>query len=235
MKLYVDTADVTTARRAMDLGVLDGITTNPTLLARAGGDVRQTMRELVDIVDGEVWCQAVSPDTAGLIAEGREIRSWGERLVVKLPMSLAGLQAAACLASEGTNVNMTLIYSVPQALLAAKAGACWISPYVGRIDDTGASGTALIGEMVDALRVQGFTTGVLAASVRGPRHVTELAARGVRGFTMPFELLVDLAGSHLATRDRQRFQSDWESAAGDDRWAPTQPAASGEGRADPSP
>ena len=222
MRLYVDTADIPTVREALELGVIDGVTTNPTILARAGRDLKQTMRELVDLVDGEVWCQAVSGDAAGMIAEGREIRGWGDHMVVKLPMSLAGLQASACLSAEGTTVNMTLIYSVPQALLAAKAGASWISPYAGRIDDTGASGARLVGEMVQALNVQGLDTRVLVASVRGPRHVSELAARGVGGFTMPYGVLLDLAANPLTARDLERFTTDWEEAGGDAGWAPVE-------------
>jgi transaldolase len=223
MRLYVDTADLATVREALELGVIDGVTTNPTILARAGSDLKQTMRGLVELVEGEVWCQAVSADAAGMVAEGREIRSWGEHMVVKLPMSLPGLQAASQLSTEGVTVNMTLVYSVPQALLAAKAGASWISPYAGRVDDTGASGADLVGAMVQALNVQGLATRVLVASVRGPRHISELAAHGVGGFTMPYSVLLDLAANPLTDRDLERFNTDWEEAGGHAGWAPVTP------------
>jgi transaldolase len=212
VKLYVDTADVDDARRAAELGIVDGITTNPSLVARRGRDLEVLIRELSEAVPGDVWCQALSEDAAELVTEARAMTGWGRSIVVKLPMSLEGLHAAAQLAGTGVRTNLTLVYSVPQALLAAKAGASWISPYVGRMDDTGSSGVELIGEMVDALLAQELPTQVLVASVRGPRHVAELARRGVGGFTMPLAVLLDLVEHPMTERGHRQFLADWDEA-----------------------
>ena len=210
MKLYVDTADVADARRAAQLGFVDGITTNPSLVARRRRELEPLIRELGEIVDGDIWCQVNSTDVAGMVAEAREMHAWAPSVVVKLPMSLEGLNAAARLVGTGVRTNMTLVYSVPQALLAAKAGVSWISPYVGRMDDAGIDGADVIGEMAQALAVQAPGTQVLVASVRGPRHLAELARRGVGGFTMPLDVLLALAAHPMTDVGLAQFRADAE-------------------------
>jgi transaldolase len=212
MKLYVDTADVSEARRAAELGFVDGITTNPSLVARAGRELEPLIRELGEIAPGDVWCQVQSTSAADMVSEAREMHGWVSNVVVKLPMSLEGLRAAARLAGMGVRTNMTLVYSVAQALLAAKAGVSWISPYVGRMDDAGIVGANAIGEMAQALAVQAPTTQVLVASVRGPRHVADLARRGVGGFTMPLGVLLGLAAHPMTDLGLRQFMADVEEA-----------------------
>jgi transaldolase len=212
MKLYVDTADIAEARAAVDLGVVDGITTNPSLVAKHGHELKDLVRELAGFVDGEIWCQVISTDVSGMVAEAREIQSWADDVIVKLPMSLAALKAATQLSREGVRTNMTLVYSVPQALLAAKAGVQWISLYAGRIDDAGASGSDRIADMTRALRAQELPTQVLVASVRGPGHVRELAGEGVHGFTMAFDVLLSLAEHPMTDDGLERFLDDWQKA-----------------------
>jgi transaldolase len=215
VKLYVDTADVAHARRAAQLGFVDGITTNPSLVARQRRELEPLIRELAEIVEGDIWCQVHGTDVAEMVAEAREMHAWAPSIVVKLPMSVEGLNAAARLAGTGVRTNMTLVYSVAQALLAAKAGVSWISPYAGRMDDAGIDGADVIGEMAQALALQAPGTQVLVASVRGPRHLAELARRGVGGFTMPLEVLLALAAHPMTEVGLARFTADAERARQD--------------------
>jgi transaldolase len=215
MKLYVDTADVDEARRAAELGFVDGITTNPSLVARQRRELEPLIRELGRIVPGDVWCQVHSTHAAGMVSEAQEMHRWAPNIVVKLPMSLAGLQAAAGLAGTDVRTNMTLVYSVPQALLAAKAGVAWVSPYVGRMDDSGIAGAEVIGEMAQTLASQAPGTQVLVASVRGPRHVADLARRGVGGFTMPLDVLLALVSHPMTDIGLAQFLADAEQARQD--------------------
>jgi transaldolase len=216
LDLYVDTADLGEIKKAAQLGVLDGVTTNPSLIARTvvreGRGFEEIIREIDAAVDGKVWCEVVSTGAEGMVEEALQMRSWAESPVIKLPMGLEGLKAASRLRREGVEVNVTLVYSVPQALLAAKAGASWVSPYAGRMDDLGTSGVEVIRAMVEALRAQDLPTRVLAASIRGPRHVAELARAGVHGFTMPFEVLKKLAHHPATDAGLEQFLNDWDEA-----------------------
>jgi transaldolase len=212
MKIYVDTADVAEARRAAELGFVDGITTNPSLVARSRRELEPLIRELAEIVQGDVWCQVQRADAAGMAQEALEMHGWAPNVVVKLPMSLEGLQAASRLATTEVRTNMTLVYSVPQALLAAKAGVSWVSPYVGRMDDAGIDGADVIGEMAEALAIQVPETQVLVASVRGPRHVADLARRGVGGFTMSLGVLLGLLPHAMTDAGLAQFMADVEEA-----------------------
>lgn len=212
VELYVDTADLSQIRRASELGVLDGVTTNPTLVAKVGKDFERLIREIDGAVDGKVWCEVISTDAQGMVEEALRMRHWAEKPVIKVPMGLEGLKAASRLSREGVETNVTLVYSVPQAILAAKAGAAWISPYAGRIDDTGVSGAQVIRDMVDVYARQGLATKVLGASVRGPMHVVELAKGGVHGLTMPFDVLLGLAHHPATDAGLEKFLKDWDEA-----------------------
>lgn len=212
MELYVDTADLSQVRRAFELGVLDGVTTNPTLVAKAGTGFEALIREIDGAIDGKVWCEVIGTDAEGMVEEALRMRHWAEKPVIKIPMGLEGLKAVSRLSREGVETNVTLVYSVAQAILAAKAGASWISPYAGRIDDTGVSGAGLIREMVDVYARQGFRTKVLGASVRGPMHVSELAKGGAHGLTMPFDVLLALAHHPATDVGLEKFLKDWNEA-----------------------
>lgn len=212
MELYVDTADLSQIRRASELGVLDGVTTNPTLVAKAGKNFEKLIREIDGAVDGKVWCEVIGTDAEAMVEEASRMRHWAEKPVIKVPMGPEGLKAVSRLSREGVETNVTLVYSVPQAILAAKAGASWISPYAGRIDDTGVSGADLISEMVDVYARQDFRTKVLGASVRGPMHVVELARGGVHGLTMPPDVLLALAHHPATDVGLEKFLKDWSEA-----------------------
>ncbi|MGH9804987.1 MAG: fructose-6-phosphate aldolase [Candidatus Acidiferrales bacterium] len=211
MKIFLDTGNVEEIRRAAELGVLDGVTTNPTLLAKEKKPFRDALLEmcsLVSIVNGEV----VATDAAGMIAEGREIALLHPNIVVKIPMTTEGFKAIKVLRAEGIRINVTLVFSPAQALLVAKAGAYFVSPFVGRLDDVATDGMVLVRDIVEIYRQYGFETQVLAASLRHPIHVIEAAKLGADIATMPYKVFEQLFKHPLTDRGLQGFLQDWEKA-----------------------
>ncbi len=210
MKFFIDTADVKEIRAAFDMGCVDGVTTNPSLLAKVGRPLEETIREICSIVDGPISAEAVSLDTAGLVAEGRQLAKIHPNVVVKIPMTVDGMKAVKTLAGEGIRTNVTLCFSANQALLAAKAGATYISPFVGRLDDISQEGMALIKDIVAIYRNYGFKTQVLVASIRNPVHVLQSALMGADVATIPFGVIQQLASHPLTDAGIKKFLADWE-------------------------
>ncbi len=211
MKFFLDTGNVEEVRRGAELGVLDGVTTNPTLLAKEGKPFREALLEmsgLVDIVNGEV----VATDAEGMIAEGREIAALHPNIVVKIPMTTEGFKAIRVLRGEGIRINVTLVFSAAQALLVAKAGAYFVSPFLGRLDDIGNDGMRLLREIVEIYRQYSFETQVLAASLRHPIHVIESAKLGADIATMPYKVFEQLFKHPLTDKGLTAFLADWEKA-----------------------
>ena len=211
MKLFLDTGNIEQIRRAAELGLLDGVTTNPTLLAKEGKPFREALLEmcsLVEVVNGEV----VATEAAGMIAEGREIAALHPNIVVKIPMTLEGFKAIKVLRSEGIRINVTLVFSPAQALLVAKAGGYFVSPFLGRVDDIANDGMALLRDIIAVYRAQNFKTQVLAASLRHPMHVVEAAKLGADIATMPFKVFEQLFKHPLTDRGLEGFLKDWEKA-----------------------
>jgi len=210
MKLFLDTASVDEIRRMWEIGILDGVTTNPSLVAKEGRKFEEVLKEICALGVPSVSAEVVATDVAGMLTEGRRLRALHPSIYVKVPMTPAGLRATKTLASEGTRVNMTLVFSANQALLAAKVGAAYVSPFIGRLDDQGQVGMDLIREIVPIYRNYGFKTEVLVASVRHPIHVLESAQAGADIATMPFGVMEKLAQHPLTDLGLARFLKDWE-------------------------
>lgn len=211
MKFFIDTADTAEIADLAASGMVDGVTTNPSLVAKTGRDFLGTVREICELVPGPVSAEVTAVDLDGMLAEGRKLARLAPNVCVKLPLTWDGLKACRALADEGTQVNVTLCFSAAQALLAAKAGAAYISPFVGRLDDVGHDGMQLIGEIVEIYRnYPNFRTEVLVASVRGVAHVIEAARLGAHVATMPPKVLRDLAGHPLTDKGLAAFLKDWE-------------------------
>lgn len=211
MKFFIDTADIKEIREAADLGVIHGVTTNPSLVAKTGRKHQDVIREICDIVDGDISVEATSLDAEGMVKEGREFATWGRGVVVKVPLTQEGLKACRTLTDDGIGVNVTLCFSLNQALLAARAGAKYISPFVGRLDDIGQDGMQLISEIVQAYdNYPDLTTQVLVASVRHPRHVSDAALMGAHVATIPHKILMQMYGHSLTDIGIERFLADWE-------------------------
>ncbi len=210
MKLFLDTADIQEVREIKAWGVLGGVTTNPSLCARVGRDPIQVVKEILAEVEGPVSVEAVSLETEAIVEEARYLASLAPNVVVKIPVTPEGLAATSRLASEGVKVNMTLCFSVNQALLAAEAGATYVSPFLGRLDDVGWEGMGLLRDVVAVLRTQGYGTMVIAASLRHPLHVAEAARAGADVATMPFEVFQKLVRHPLTDLGVKRFLEDWE-------------------------
>jgi len=211
MKFFLDTGNVEEVRRAAGLGVLDGVTTNPTLMAKENKPFREALLEmctLVDIVNGEV----VATDAEGMIAEGREIAALHPNIVVKIPMTPEGFKAIRVLRGEGIRINVTLVFSPAQALLVAKAGAYFVSPFLGRLDDIGSDGMRLLREIIEVYRQYSFETQVLAASLRHPMHVIDAAKLGADIATMPYKVFEQLFKHPLTDKGLAAFLADWEKA-----------------------
>jgi transaldolase len=210
MKFFLDTANLKEIREAEALGILDGVTTNPSLVSKEGKPFKETILEILEVVPGPVSVEVVALDTEGMIREAQEFVPWGKNVVIKLPTTREGVKACKALTSRGVKVNMTLCFSANQALLVAKAGATYVSPFLGRIDDISWDGMQLIRDIVQIYRNYGFTTQVLAASLRHPLHVLECAKAGAHVATMPAKVL-DLMFKHpLTDRGIEQFLKDWE-------------------------
>ena len=214
MKLFADTGNVTEIQALADIGIIDGVTTNPSLLAKERGDYKQILKQICQIVKGPVSGEVVSTDYAGMLREGRDLAGIDEHIVVKVPLTKDGIKACKTLSGEGTRVNVTLCFSAAQALLAAKAGASFISPFVGRLDDVGTTGMNLIREIVDIYDNYDFTTEVLVASVRNPIHIVEAARMGADVATCPPAVIEQCFKHPLTDIGLAKFLQDWEKAQG---------------------
>jgi transaldolase len=212
MKLFVDTGSIKEIEAIAALGILDGVTTNPSLLAKEPGDFRQNLKRICDIVKGPVSGEVTATDFAGMMREGHDIAAIDEHMVVKVPLTRDGIKACKALSTEGLRVNVTLCFSAAQALLAAKAGATFVSPFVGRLDDIATSGMELIREIVQIYSNYDFTTEVLVASCRHPMHVVEAARIGADIATCPPSVIEALYNHPLTTIGLERFLKDWEKA-----------------------
>src|SRR3954447_12490232 len=227
MKLFLDTADIEEIRIAARWGVLDGVTTNPTLYAKIGGSYEDILKQICDLTPGPVSAEVVAEDADGMLREGREFAKLAPNIVVKVPMSEEGLEAMYRFAEEGIRTNCTLIFTANQGLLAAKAGASLLSPFVGRLDDINEEGMDVIRELVPIVDTYDLDTEVLVASVRHPRHVTESALIGAHIATLPFKILQQMVHHPLTDKGIVTFRKDWDNA----RKAAAAKAAAGAGAA----
>lgn len=214
MKFFIDTASIDEIREAASLGILDGVTTNPSLVAKEGKDFRKLLDEILEIVDGPVSAEVIATDYDGILKEAREYASIHKNIVVKIPLIKEGLKAVKTLSSENINTNVTLCFSPTQALLAAKAGATYISPFIGRLDDISTNGMELIEQIVQIYRNYAFETQVLVASVRHPLHVVEAALIGADVCTIPFAVINKLFNHPLTDNGLDKFLSDWKKLTG---------------------
>jgi len=212
VKLFIDSANVETIGNLVPLRIVDGITTNPSLLAMEPGEPMDTLRRICDVVNGPVSAEVVATDAEAMVGEGRQLAAIHEHIVVKVPFGKEGIKACAALASEGVRVNVTLVFSASQALLAAKVGATFVSPFVGRLDDLATEGMGLIGQIVEIYENYEFTTEVLVASVRGPVHVVEAARLGADICTCPPKVIEMLFNHPLTDIGLKKFLADWEKA-----------------------
>lgn len=217
MKFFIDTAKVEDIKEANDMGVICGVTTNPSLIAKEGRDFNEVIKEITSIVDGPISgeVKATTVDAAGMIAEGREIAKIHPNMVVKIPMTADGLKATKVLASEGIKVNVTLIFSANQALLAARAGAAYVSPFLGRLDDINTRGVDLIREIAEIFDVACIDTEIIAASVRNPIHVTDCALAGADIATVPFNVIKQMIKHPLTDAGIEKFQADYKAVFGE--------------------
>lgn len=216
MKFFIDTANVDEIRRANDMGIICGVTTNPSLIAKEGRDFSEVIKEIAGIVDGPISgeVKATTTDAEGMIAEGRQIAAIHPNMVVKIPMTEEGLKAVKVLSKEGIKTNVTLIFTANQALLAARAGATYVSPFLGRLDDISEDGVALIRTIVEMFAASGLDTEIIAASIRHPMHVTECALAGADIATVPFGVLEKMLHHPLTDAGILKFQKDYEAVFG---------------------
>jgi transaldolase len=212
VKFFLDTANLEELRTGAGWGILDGVTTNPTLIAKEGQPLDEQIRRICEIVDGDISAEVVSSETPAMIVEGRRLSQIHKNVVVKCPMTRDGIRAASVLSKEGIRINVTLCFSASQALIAAKAGAYIISPFVGRIDDIAWTGMDLVREIIEIYSNYGFHTQVLAASLRSPTHVVEAALAGADIATMPFKVMDMLFNHPLTDKGLEQFQRDWAKA-----------------------
>ena len=217
MKLFIDTANVDQIRDINDLGVICGVTTNPTLIAREGRDFKEVIKEITSIVDGPISgeVKATTTDAEGMIAEGREIAAIHPNMVVKIPMTAEGLKAVKVLHSEGIKTNVTLVFTANQALLAARAGATYVSPFLGRLDDISTEGVALIEDIVTIFDNYGFDTEIICASIRNPIHVTQCALAGAHIATIPYSVIEQMLHHPLTDAGIEKFKKDYIAVFGE--------------------
>ena len=212
MKIFLDTANVNEIKEGVALGVVDGVTTNPTLIAKEGKPFKPTVLEICKIVGGPVSVEVVGTEAGAMCREGQEFASWHEHVVVKLPTTREGVKACKCLSGQGIKINMTLCFSPNQALLVAKAGATYVSPFVGRLDDISHDGMEVVRQIVQIYKNYDFKTQVLAASLRHPLHVVEAALAGAHVGTMPYKVLDSMFNHPLTDKGLAQFLKDWEKA-----------------------
>ena len=217
MKFFIDTANVEDIRKANDMGVICGVTTNPSLIAKEGRDFNEVIKEITTIVDGPISgeVKATTVDAEGMIAEGREIAKIHPNMVVKIPMTVEGLKATKVLSSEGIPVSVTLIFSANQAILAANAGAAYVSPFLGRLDDINTPGIDLIRNISEIFDIYGYDTEIIAASVRNPIHVTDCALAGADIATVPYKVIEQMTKHPLTDQGIAKFQADYKAVFGE--------------------
>ena len=217
MRFFVDTANVEEIRKANDMGVICGVTTNPSLIAKEGRDFNEVIKEITSIVDGPISgeVKATTTDAEGMIAEGREIAKIHPNMVVKIPMTVEGLKAVKVLSAEGVKTNVTPIFTANQALLAARAGATYVSPFLGRLDDISVKGSELIEEIAEMFAVSGIETQIIAASIRNPIHVTECALAGADIATVPYKVIEQMTHHPLTDAGIEKFQADYKAVFGE--------------------
>ena len=211
MKLFLDTANVAHIREVNDLGVICGVTTNPSLIAKEGRDFVEVVKEITEIVDGPISAEVISMDAEGMLKEAEELVKIHKNIVIKIPMCAEGLKAASKMAKKGIKTNVTLIFSAQQALLAARAGATYVSPFVGRLDDVGAHGVELLSEIAEIFAIHDIDTQIIAASIRTPKDIVLAAQAGCDIATVPFNTLMKSIEHPLTTQGIERFLKDWES------------------------
>jgi transaldolase len=209
MKFFIDTADINEIKAAMEMGMVDGVTTNPTLISKTGRPFLEVAKEIIETVPGPVSLEVVSLDAQGMIDEARQLAKFGDNAVIKIPMTTEGLKAVKTLSEEEIKTNVTLVFSPLQALLAAKAGATFVSPFVGRLDDIGHDGMELIAQIVQVFDNYGFDTEIIVASIRHPQHVLQAALLGADIATIPFKVIKQLAKHPLTDAGIERFLEDW--------------------------
>ena len=209
MKLFIDTANVAEIKEANDMGVICGVTTNPSLIAKEGRDFNEVIREIASIVDGPISGEVISLETEGMVKEGREIAKIHKNMIVKIPMTGNGLKAVKILTSEGIKTNVTLIFTAGQALLAARAGATFVSPFLGRLDDIATNSLELIETIVDIFDIHNISTEIIAASIRSPLHVVAAARAGSHIATVPFGVIMAMLKHPLTDSGIERFLKDW--------------------------
>jgi transaldolase len=210
MKFFIDTANIQEIKEGLALGMVDGVTTNPSLVAREKKDFNRVIQEILAVVDGPVSLEVISLDANGMLREGKKLAKLGPQVVIKVPMTTEGLKATRIFASEGIRVNQTLIFSPVQALMAAKAGAAYVSPFVGRLDDVAHDGMEIVDQILTIYHNYGFDTEVIVASVRHPRHVLEAALMGADIATIPFKVIAQLAKHPLTDNGIEAFLNDWK-------------------------
>ena len=217
MKFFIDTANVDDIRKANDMGIICGVTTNPSLIAKEGRDFNQVIAEIASIVDGPISgeVKATTTDAEGMIKEGREIAAIHPNMVVKIPMTVEGLKAVKVLSAEGIKTNVTLIFTANQALLAARAGATYVSPFLGRLDDISTAGIDLIQDIVQIFDNYGLETEIIAASIRNPIHVTDCALAGAHIATVPYNVIVQMTKHPLTDAGIEKFQKDYRAVFGE--------------------
>jgi transaldolase len=215
MKIFLDTANIEHIKHGVKLGVVKGVTTNPSLVSREGKvDYRELVQEICSVVPGPVSTEVLSQDAQGMVTEAREIARWAKNIVVKIPASLEGVQATSTLASENIKVNFTLCFTLNQALLGTAAGATFVSPFVGRLDDIGENGMKVVADIVDYLDYYQLPTQVIAASIRHPQHCLVAAKIGAHIATIPYNILLQMIGHPLTTIGIERFKDDWKKVMG---------------------
>nr|WP_297426872.1 fructose-6-phosphate aldolase [Clostridium sp.] len=212
MRFFLDTANVEHIKEANEMGVICGVTTNPSLVAKEGRDFNEVIKEITEIVDGPISGEVVSEDAEGMIKEGREIAAIHKNMIVKIPMTVEGLKATKVLASEGIKTNVTLIFSATQSLLAANAGATYVSPFLGRVDDISMIGMDLVRDIAEIFEIHGIETEIIAASVRNPIHVIEAAKAGAHIATVPHSLVLQMVKHPLTDQGLEKFKADWAAA-----------------------
>lgn len=210
MKFFIDTANVEEIRKAWELGVVDGVTTNPSLISKENRDPVELLKEICDIVDGPISAEVVGTDAETMVREAKELAAIHNNIVIKIPMTEEGLRATKRLSELGIKTNVTLIFSASQALLAAKAGATYVSPFVGRLDDISSEGMDLVADILDIFENYGFHTEVIVASIRNPMHVVESAKMGAHVATIPYKVIAQLAKHPLTDIGLEKFLADWE-------------------------
>lgn len=217
MKIFIDTANVDEIKRAHNMGIISGVTTNPSLIAKEGRDFKQVVAEIAEIVDGPISAEVISMKWQTMVEEAVELSKIHKNIVIKIPMCEEGLIAVKVLKEKEISTNVTLIFSANQALLAAKAGASYVSPFVGRLDDIGHVGMEIVRDTVEIFRIYGLNTEVISASIRHPMHVTESALAGAHICTIPFKVIMKMVSHPLTDIGIERFLSDWKKLSGGDR------------------